>query len=115
MDDDLISGRHGYHEHCLNVALSREEKAGVKSGENRISAGGFGEIPLEAVALAEKHVSDILTLAFEHSDSRQKALVVYDRHCAYKKPDSKFADKTARHHGEIFADTHAVLLDAETI
>lgn len=36
----------------------------------------------EAAKVARKNVNDILTLALEHSGSRQKAVVVFDRECA---------------------------------
>lgn len=39
-------------------------------------------IPPEAVKAARKNVGDILAFALEHSGSRQRAMVVYDRECA---------------------------------
>jgi len=51
----------------------------TSSNEFNINANSFGEITPEALDLAEKHVSDILTLCVEHSASNQKALVIYDK------------------------------------
>ncbi len=39
-------------------------------------------IPSDKVDLAEKHVSDILSVSFEYSEDSQKALVIYDTQCA---------------------------------
>lgn len=70
-------------------------------------------LPLDAVVTAEKHIRDILSIAFEYQDSQASALVVFDRRCplaaalteAYQRalPRAKFLDFDAVTPAEIYA------------
>ncbi|MFI4938816.1 MAG: hypothetical protein ACHP7O_00480 [Burkholderiales bacterium] len=81
------------------------------------SGQAIGAIPAETVNAAEKHVSDILSTAIEHSDLRA-AVVVYDTRCdlatalavAYRRclPNARFIDFDAHSPEQVLASFDAL-------